>query len=155
MKKSTLIAALATTMLISGAIAVILYHFHFRQRLVLETGARIRVWTDAELTKEFKQGDTLEWGTFDSVPQTIEKDFWIENTGSVDVTLRFDYKREGIPWEWELTWDYDGSELPYEDDLGTPEREDVLKVRLTLEIPDLDFGAGEYWWDGWFEAIPA
>jgi hypothetical protein len=32
--------------------------------------------------------------------------------------------------------------------------DEVIHVQVTLELQE-DVGAGEFWWDGWFEAVPA
>jgi len=139
-KRNTLILAIIMLMVV-GVAAVVFYHFHFRQRLVLVSPAEIKVYYDAPCTQEFKQGDTLQWGPASST-DTLQNTLYIKNTGGVNVTLRFDWQREH-PW-MEMSWDYDGSTLQvYEH----------KQVTISLDLPD-DSSAGEWWWDGWFEAVP-
>lgn len=143
MKKRNLLVLASIMMLVGVAVAVVMYHFHFRQRLILVSPAKIQVYYDQACTQEFKQGDTLDWGEHSST-ETLTKTLWIKNTGSVNVTLRFDWDRGQHPW-MTMSWDYDGSKL----EVGQ-----VKQVIISLDMPD-EIGGGEFWWDGWFEAIPA
>lgn len=143
MKKRNLLVLVSIVMLVAVAAAAVVFNLHFRQRLVLVTGAKIQVYYDKDLTQELKRDETLDWGTHDTT-EDLTKDFWIKNTGSVDVTLRFSWSGDH-PW-MSMSWNYtEGTVLHINE---------VIHVQVILDLPDHDIGAGEYWWDGWFEAIP-
>lgn len=142
MRRRNLLVLVSIMMLVAVAAAAVIFHLHFKQRLVLVTGAKIKVYYDKGLTQELKQGDTLDWGTHGTT-EDLTKDFWIKNTGSVDVTLNFGWSGEH-PW-MSMSWNYTEGTV-----LSTDE---VIHVQVVLDLPE-NIGAGEYWWDGWFEAIP-
>ena len=144
MKKRILFGVLATAILALGLVgAVVYYHLGFRQRADVVTGAMITVYTDSETTQEL--GQYLDWGELSTSPGTYTMDLWINNTGSVDVVLQFNYNGEQMPGDWQNYWDYDGSPLAVDDN---------VMVTITLELPE-NVGVGHYEWESWITAWDA
>lgn len=150
MKKRLLIALWAISLVVTATVvAVVVYHFGWRQRVELTTAAQIRIWLNEGKTQELQQGATLSWGPFsDTDPKT--KDLWIENVGGIAVTLSLDYNRGqvpggGQPGGWSQTWNYtEGTEVG----VGS-----TIQVTITLTFPS-EIGAGTYEYDSWIVATP-
>jgi len=107
-KKKILLGIVAAAVLVGLVGAVVVYHFGFRQRFEVVSAAKIRVFFDIEGTQELQQGQTLTWGLIESTePQ--HQTLYIKNTGTVNVTLGFNYDGQTIPGDWSLSWDYGGS----------------------------------------------
>jgi len=144
MKKSVLLGALATTMLVSGVvIGVVVYNLGFRQRAEIEAVSMIRVFFDAAQTQELQQGATIDWGKIGSGIWTLT--LYVNNTGNVPVILSFNYNPGQLPGGWVEFWDYDGTALAHHE---------LRTVTITLVVPTY-VGAGEYWWDSSITAVPA
>jgi hypothetical protein len=144
MKKRILIGVLATTILVLGLVgAVVIYNFGFRQRFEVVSAAKITVFLDIEGTQELQQGQTLTWGqitTTDPQHQTL----YIKNTGTVNVTLQFNYDTQQFPGDWSLSWDYDNIKVL------TGENRTVI---MTLTLPS-NIGEGTQECNSWIAATP-
>jgi type II secretory pathway pseudopilin PulG len=143
MKKSILLGVVASIAVLGLVAAVVIYHFGFRQRFVIESTATIKVFYDAGLTNELHQGDTLNWGPI-TTTDAQHKTLWIENVGTVDATLQLGYDQNQPPWKdqngnptgWSLTWDAEGATVVHG---GAP-----IQANLTLTLPStIDAGT----WD--------
>ena len=135
-KKSILLGVVAITIAIGLVAAVVIYHFGFQQRFVIESTATIKVFYDAELKNELHQGQTVVWDTITDTT-TKHKSLWIENVGSVDATLQLGYDTNQQPWKdqqgnptgWSLTWDAEGATVVH----GGA----AIQANLTLTLPSI------------------
>lgn len=143
MKKRISLGVLVIILAIGLSVAVVWYQLNFRQRAVVQPVAIIKVFQNEGQTDELKQGETLDWG--DVTTGTYKMDLWVNNTGTVSAVLLFDYRRDQMPGDWQLEWDYDGTALAHYE---------LRKVTLTLTLPE-NIGAGEYGWDSWIHASQA
>jgi hypothetical protein len=115
--------------------AAVWYNYGFRQGVDVTTNAQIKVYPDSGMTQEIGQGNLFSWGAV-STGQNV-KSVWVKNTGSVDVTLQFNYDGQQLPGDWTETWNYNGDPLT----VGSN-----IEVVFTLTLPD-NVGAGHYEWN--------
>ena len=139
-KKRISLGILATVLAIVLVGAAVWYNVGFRQRANVVTGAMITVYTDSEMTQEL--GQYLDWPDLSTSPETYTMDLWINNTGSVDVVLQFNYNGEQMPGDWTETWDYNDAPLTVGNN---------VMVTITLELPE-NVGVGHYEWDAGISA---
>mgnify|MGYP001094566259 FL=1 len=142
-KKKLLLGIIAAATLVATVVAVVVYNFGFRQRFVVVSAAKIRVFLDIGGTQELQQGQTLTWGPIESTDPQY-KTVYIKNTGTVNVTLGFGWNPQGIPGDWSLSWDYDNTPV-----LTGENR----TVTMTLTLPST-IGEGTYECDSGFTATP-
>ena len=143
MKRKILLGIVVAAILVGLVGAVIMYNFGFRQRFVVVSAAKIKVFFDVGGTQELQQGETLTWGTIESTePQ--HQTLYIKNTGTVNVTLGFNYDGQPIPQDWSLSWDYGG--IP----VLTGENVTVI---MTLTLPST-INEGQWECNSWIQATP-
>jgi uncharacterized membrane protein len=119
-------------------VAVVVYHFGFRQRFEVVSGVTLRVFYDSGLTQELQQGQTIVWEQItDTTPKS--QTLYIENVGTVDATLQLGYDTQQLPQGWSLTWDYGGTTVVH----GAHNSGNSIQVTLTLSLPST-IDAGTY-----------
>lgn len=118
-------------------------HFGFHHRAEVKPVAMIKVFFDQAQTQELKQGGTLNWGKISSGVWTLT--LYVNNTGSADVILKLNYRRDQLPEGLIEYWDYDGTPLAHNE---------LRKVTITLVVPE-HFDAGVYECESSITATPA
>jgi hypothetical protein len=135
MKKRIWLLGLVILLVVVLVGAAVWYNYGFRQGADVTTNAQIKVYPDSGMAQEIGQGNLFSWGAV-STGQNV-KSVWVKNTGSVDVTLQFNYDGQQLPGDWTETWNYNGDPLT----VGSN-----IEVVFTLTLPD-NVGAGHYEWN--------
>jgi len=143
MKKKILLGIVVAAVLVGLVGAVILYQFGFRQRFEVVSAAKIRVFLNVEGTQELMRGQTLTWGPIGNTDPQL-KTLYIKNTGTVNVTLQFNYNPGQIPQDWSLSWDSENIKVL------TGEN---VTATITLTLPST-IGEGTYECDSGISATP-
>lgn len=129
-------------LVITLIVSIAVYHFGFHQRTEVKSLA-IKVFFDQAQTQELKQGATLNWGKIS--PGVWKLTLYVNNTGSANVILRFNYRENQLPKGLTEYWDYDGTPLAHNE---------LRKVTITLVIPE-HVDAGVYEFESSITATPA
>jgi len=143
MKKKVLLLGLVIIVAIALVGAAVWWNLGFRQGADVTPVAIVSVFQDEAQTDELEQGEMLYWGEVHSGIQNMS--LWINNTGSVNATLQFNYNGEQLPGDWQNYWDYTGDPLL----VG-----ETVMVTITLELPE-NVGVGHYEWDSGISATEA
>lgn len=142
-KKKILLGILVAAILVGLVTATIVYNFGFRQRFTVESAAKIRIFLGQGQTQELQQGNTIIWDTITSTDMQ-QKTVWVKNTGTVDVTLEFNYNQQGFPPGWVLGWNYTGTTLA---------QGDIMAINMTLTLPST-ISEGQWECDSGISATP-
>jgi len=139
-ERKQFLIAIAVVLILAVAIVVgaIQFRLWFPQRAKVPTMLGIKVFTDAECTLELANTTLMAWG---NVTYGLNnRTYWIKNVGNSNLTLNLEYS--GLPANWTLSWDYDGTLLKLLE---------VRKITFMLTIPSTT-PEGTYNWNMWIVA---